>query len=36
MKPYSIEFRGEVLAAFERCRGTREVATHVNVSESWV
>jgi transposase len=36
MKPYSKEFRGEVLAACDRGRGTREVATHFNVSESWV
>lgn len=36
MKPYSKEFRGEVLAAGDRGRSTREVATHVGVSESWV
>ena len=36
MKPYSKEFRGEVLAACDRGRSTREVATHFNVSESWV
>jgi len=36
MKPYSKEFRGEVLAACDRGRGTREVATYFNVSESWV
>ena len=36
MKPYSNEFRGEVLAACDRGRGTREVATYFNVSESWV
>jgi transposase len=36
MKPYSKEFRGEVLAACDRGRGTREVATHFKVSESWV
>lgn len=36
MKPYSKEFRGEVLAACDRGRGTREVATQFNVSESWV
>jgi transposase len=36
MKPYSKEFRGEVLADCDRGRSTREVATHFNVSESWV
>ena len=36
MKPYSKEFRGEVLAACDRGGGTREVATRFNVSESWV
>ena len=36
MKPYSKEFRGEVLAASDRGRTTLEVATHFNVSESWV
>ena len=36
MKPYSKEFRGEVLAACDRGRSTREVATSFNVSESWV
>ena len=36
MKPYSKEFRGEVLAACDRGRTTREVATNFNVSESWV
>ena len=36
MKPYSKEFRGEVLAACDRGRSTREVATHFSVSESWV
>jgi transposase len=36
MKPYSKEFRGEVLAACDRGRGTREVATQFKVSESWV
>lgn len=36
MKPYSKEFRGEVLAACGRGRSTREVATYFNVSESWV
>jgi transposase len=36
MKPYSKEFRGEVLAACDRGRSTREVATYFNVSESWV
>ena len=36
MKPYSTEFRGEVLAACDKGRGAREVATYFNVSESWV
>jgi transposase len=36
MKPYSEEFRGEVLAACDRGRTTREVATYFDVSESWV
>ncbi len=34
MKPYSKEFRGEVLAACDRGRGTHEVATHFKVSEA--
>lgn len=36
MRPYSKEFRGQVLAACDRGRSTREVATYFNVSESWV
>ena len=36
MKPYSMEFRGEVLAACDRGGGTREVVTRFDVSESWV
>lgn len=36
MKPYSKEFRGQVLAACDRERSTREVATYFEVSESWV
>ena len=36
MKPYSKEFRGEVLAACDRGRTTREVALYFDVSESWV
>jgi transposase len=36
MKPYSKEFRGQVLAACDRGRSTREVATYFDVSESWV
>ena len=36
MKPYSKEFRGEVLAACDKGRSTREVATYFDVSESWV
>ena len=34
--PYSKEFRGEVLCACDSGKGTREVALHFNVSESWV
>lgn len=36
MKPYSKEFRGQVLGACDRGRSTREVATYFDVSESWV
>ena len=36
MKPYSGEFRREVLAACDSGRGTRETATRFGVSESWV
>ena len=36
MKPYSKEFRGDVLTACDRGRTTREVATYFDVSESWV
>jgi len=36
MKPYSKEFRGQVLAARDKGRSTREVATSFDVSESWV
>lgn len=36
MTPYSKEFRGQVLAACDRGRSTREVATYFDVSESWV
>ena len=36
LKPYSKEFRGQVLAACDRGRSTREVATYFEVSESWV
>ena len=36
MKPYSKEFRGQVLAACDNWRSTREVATYFDVSESWV
>ena len=36
MKPYSREFRDQVLAACDRGRSTREVATYFQVSESWV
>lgn len=36
MKAYSKEFRGQVLAACDKGRSTREVATYFEVSESWV
>ena len=36
MKPYSKEFRGQVLAACDKGRSTREVATYFDASESWV
>lgn len=36
MKPYSGEFRREVLAACDSGRGTRETANRFGVSESWV
>ena len=36
MKPYSAEFRREVLASCDSGRGTRETATAFGVSESWV
>lgn len=36
MKPYSKEFRRDVLAACDAGGGTREVALEFNVSESWV
>ena len=36
MKPYAKEFRGQVLAACDRGRSTREGATCFEVSESWV
>ena len=35
-RPYSKEFRREVLAACDAGGGTREVATRFDVSESWV
>jgi len=35
-QPQSKEFRGEVLAARDRGRSTREVATFLDVGESWV
>jgi len=34
--PYSKEFRGQVLAACDKGRSMREVATRFDVSESWV
>ncbi len=36
MKPYSAEFRGEVLAACDANEGTQAVALRFGVSESWV
>jgi transposase len=36
MKPYTAEFRGEVLAACDANEGTRAVALRFDVSESWV
>lgn len=36
MKPYSAEFRREVLSSCDSGRGTRETATAFGVSESWV
>jgi transposase len=36
MKPYSTEFRAEVLAACDAGEGTRDVAKQFKVSESWV
>lgn len=36
MKPYSKDFRGEVLAACDKGRSTCEGAKCFNVSESWV
>ncbi len=36
MKPYTAEFRGEVLAACDAGEGTQDVAVRFNVSQSWV
>ena len=36
MEPYSLEFRGEVLAACDANEGTRDIAVRFRVSESWV
>ena len=36
MKPYTAEFRGEVLAACDAGEGTHDVAVRFKVSESWV
>jgi transposase len=36
MRPYSKEFRGEVLAACDAGEGTAAVALRFNISESWV
>ena len=36
MKPYTDEFRAQVLAAFDAKEGTQAVALRFKVSESWV
>ena len=36
MKPYMVEFRGEVLAACDANEGTRDIAVRFKVSEAWV
>lgn len=36
MKPYSVEFRAEVLAAYDADEGTRVIAVRFNVSDSWI
>ena len=36
MDPYSMEFRGEVLAACDANEGTQAIALRFQVSESWV
>jgi len=36
MKPYSAEFRGEVLSACDAGEGTQAVALRFGVSKSWV
>ena len=36
MKPYTTEFRGEVLAACDANEGTKAIAIRFQVSESWV
>jgi transposase len=36
MKPYSVEFRGEVLAACDTEEEKRLIALRFGVSESWV
>ena len=36
MDSYSAEFRGEVLAACDANKGTRDVAVRFTVSEAWV
>jgi transposase len=36
MEPYSLEFRGEVLAACDANEGTHDIAVRFQVSESWV
>jgi transposase len=36
MKPYDVEFRGEVLAACDTTEERRAIALRFNVSESWL
>lgn len=36
MEPYPVEFRAEVLAAFDANEGTRAIAARFSVSDSWI
>jgi transposase len=36
MEPYTVEFRAEVLAAYDAKEGTRAIAARLNVSDSWI